>query len=395
MKKKTKINFLFFFGAIFLFTVFIEIIMQIIAPPRLIKVGTVRAPKADLYGWAPMPNSHGIFENPDTGEKSKFTTNSQGWRDVEHSFGKPKDITRILFLGDSNTWGYVPLNKLYTRQVEYLLKKRGFKNIEVISIGLCGWGTDLALEALQREGIRYNPDIVIYQFCDNDIVDNLQPIENYKYGDPGFGKLFKYELDKGILKKIKLRCSPVAVPLFKKMLLKSALIYNINKLKNNSVDAFLSITHLNNKSPIDPFFTIYYDGSVGENENIIKGWKLFEELIKKMKLICFENNAEFIVFAQTGDDGGVYWNTKWGGVKSDGGKNFVLYNGKEYFVDFRRPLIDLIEVSKRNNILLINPTRPYNRYKYDPHPNEIGNKNMALDIVNFLINHMSIFKNNA
>jgi len=155
-----------------------EFILSIVAPPRHIRAGTLDSPKAKIYGWAPLPDNHDFIVNPDTGKKSYFVTNSQGWRDVEHNFKKPHGILRILFLGDSNTWRYVPLDDLYTRKTETLLKDKGFNNIEVISIGACGWGTDQLLEALMAEGLKYEPDLVIYQFCDNDIFDNLEPSEN-------------------------------------------------------------------------------------------------------------------------------------------------------------------------------------------------------------------------
>lgn len=392
MARNFKINFLISLSAIVLSMLLMEAIFQIIAPPRLFKAGTIKAPKAKLYGWAPLPSSREVFLNPDTGEKWYFTTNSQGWRDVEHSFEKPEGTIRILFLGDSNTWGYVPLDDLYTRQAEFLLKERGFKNIEVISIGVGGWGTDQLSEALEKEGIKYKPDIVIYQFCDNDIIDNLAPFKTADMDGGHWEKVFKYKFEGGVLKKIELHRSETKMLGIKAALLKSALVYNISKMKNKSIDNMLSITHLNNKGSINPLFTTYRDNAAGEDEALYEGWKLFEQLVLKMKLDCEKNSAKFIIFAQTGEEDERIWNMKWNSLQTDGASDFIIWRGKKYIIDIKLPLKHLAEICKKNNITLIEPKRQYNRYKYDPHPDKEGNRNMAFDIADFLVNQGLLLK---
>ena len=128
----------------------VEVFLRVTTSRPEIRVGTTRTQNSEFYGWAPVPNSTTTFINPDTGEKHTVHINSKGWKDVEHAYKKLKGTVRILFLGDSYTYGIVPLKALYTRRVRQKLLARGVTNIEIISIGVGSWGTDQELEALAR-----------------------------------------------------------------------------------------------------------------------------------------------------------------------------------------------------------------------------------------------------
>ena len=381
MKAGFKSNFLIAFISALLSLLLAEAGLRMLVPCREFKVGDLSSPKSVIYGWAPLPNNRRIFKNPDTGEKIYFDTNSQGWRDIEHDFVKTGDVFRILFLGDSNTWGYVPLDELYTRQTEFLLNKKGF-NTEVINMAVGGWGTDQLLEALQVEGIKYSPDIVIYQFYENDIANNLMPFETTSSSGISWNKAFKYEIDGENLKRVIMNRPSVKRPI-KDFLLKSALLYNLNKVKNKSIDLMTKVTNSGKRGAIDPFFTTYRDMPGG---NIDKGWELFERLIIEMDLVCRQNNAKFIVFAQSGEKGEKDWNIRWNGLKTEAGRDFAIWEGKKYPVNLNLPLKRLRDICRGNNIDIIEPKREYHRYEYDAHPNKAGNVNMAYDIIDFLIN---------
>ena len=92
---------------------------------------------------------------------------------MEHAITKPDDVNRIVVIGDSHTYGVVPLEDVYTRRLEAIFHQHGYRNIEVITLGVGAWGADQKLWVLEREGIHYKPDIVLYQFAANDIGDNL------------------------------------------------------------------------------------------------------------------------------------------------------------------------------------------------------------------------------
>ena len=108
--------------------------------------------------------------------------NGGGWRDRKRALDKPDGVYRILALGDSNTFGFiVPAEKTYTRMLEDRLRADGI-DAEVLNMGVAGWGTDQALEALRRDGVLHQPDLVIVQFDENDLGENLRYRDTGKFG---------------------------------------------------------------------------------------------------------------------------------------------------------------------------------------------------------------------
>jgi hypothetical protein len=66
-------------------------------------------------------------------------------------------VFRIVVIGDSNTFGVgVPIEKHFTQLLEGY-----FRDLEVINLGVPGFGIDQELLFLQTEGFRYRPDLVI------------------------------------------------------------------------------------------------------------------------------------------------------------------------------------------------------------------------------------------
>ncbi|MDV2503589.1 MAG: SGNH/GDSL hydrolase family protein [bacterium] len=384
-----KKNLLFLTITILLCLLLIELILQYISPPILVGVGTFRGSKSNILGWAPFPNKQYTFVNPDTSKVSYFTTNSQGWKDVEHHFDKPDDVVRILFIGDSVTWGYVYPSDLYTRQVERLLTKRLSSKVEVISIGVYAWGTDQALEVLQVEGLKYHPDIVVYQFTLNDVIDNTLPNETTKPGDAYLSKTFRYEIVNGVLEKRKLEPTPNRK--IKNFLLRSAIAYNLNIVRYKIIYHFRKINDRKKVrdrwreiayNPESPHFLFSRDK---EPERVKNAWKLLEALIAKMKLVSEKNNSRLIIFAVFGDNAKRARDIKRKRFHTDGSSDYVMKEGQRYLIDYKRPLKNLSKICERNDILIIKPVRQYDRYDNDGHPNAIGNKRMAQDVVEFFL----------
>ncbi len=230
---KKKVLFLVFSTIISLIAA--ELFIRLVSPPVVQGAGTDQTEKAALYGWAMPPGKIFQFIDPDAGLKSFFKINSQGWKDVEHAFEKPNGTFRILFLGDSNTFGVVTPKDLYSRKVEELLTTKVKTTVEVISIGLAGWGTDHALEALINEGFRYKPDIVIYQFCGNDITDNTYPSANLAENSIQWKKPFRYKIVNGQLSRESLNPQKASnSEKINRLLRKSALYYHAERLLSAS-----------------------------------------------------------------------------------------------------------------------------------------------------------------
>lgn len=120
-------------------------------------------------GWRLNP---GVEDRDIGGQRVRI--NAKGLRGAEVAYEKPAGIERILFLGDSVTYGW-QLDEVDTfpRQVEERLEGQGGLAIESINAGVSGyspWQEDLYL---RREGVRYDPDVVVVCFVLNDAVEKF------------------------------------------------------------------------------------------------------------------------------------------------------------------------------------------------------------------------------
>jgi hypothetical protein len=124
-----------------------------------------------ILGWALQPNTTYLNEIPE-GTVS-VTYNSEGWRDLEHDVEKPYGVFRILVLGDSfMEANSIKLDDTFHRQVEELARAAG-SNVEVINMGVAGYGTLQEYLVFQEIGHLYNPDLVLVGFFDeNDLINN-------------------------------------------------------------------------------------------------------------------------------------------------------------------------------------------------------------------------------
>lgn len=128
----------------------------------------------EVLGYKPVPNTAGWYY----GEVSSFISmNEHGFRDTNHSYDKPENTYRILILGDSFSEGkQVSLENTYWKHIERALKVcPSFKNtnIEMINLGVGGYGTLQQYLMLQQYGWLYDPDFIVLQiYINNDIMDN-------------------------------------------------------------------------------------------------------------------------------------------------------------------------------------------------------------------------------
>lgn len=120
-----------------------------------------------------VPNA--VFWHTSVDGQWKFTTNSQGFRNVRDiPYEKPQGTVRILSLGDSQTQGFeVRQEYTFSSIMQRYLEKHGI-NAEVINAGVSGFGTAEELVFLENEGIKYQPDIVVLGFYANDLDDNIK-----------------------------------------------------------------------------------------------------------------------------------------------------------------------------------------------------------------------------
>ena len=94
----------------------------------------------------------------------RVTYNSEGWRDVEHNFENRLGAVRVLVLGDSFMEAYsVELYDAFPRRIEQFASEKGF-DIEVINLGVGGYGTLQEYWYFARLGNYMNPTLCYWVF---------------------------------------------------------------------------------------------------------------------------------------------------------------------------------------------------------------------------------------
>jgi lysophospholipase L1-like esterase len=116
------------------------------------------------------PNTHVIIQNHYLSKRRiEIRTNSLGYRNPE--IGK-KQKTRILFLGDSITFGsYLQEEETFVRLVETISAHRG-QNWETINASVKSISLANELAILRETGVSTDPDIVVINFYLNDFAES-------------------------------------------------------------------------------------------------------------------------------------------------------------------------------------------------------------------------------
>jgi hypothetical protein len=134
---------------------------------------SLRAPDP-TRGWVLVPNGSSFQRTRDYGVLVE--TNALGMRDRPHAVEKAPGTFRIVVLGDSYMEAYqVPLEA----SLPYMLQERlAARRVEVLNLGVGGYGTAQQLLTLRDEGLRFRPDLVVLAFyLGNDLQNNSYAIE--------------------------------------------------------------------------------------------------------------------------------------------------------------------------------------------------------------------------
>jgi hypothetical protein len=99
-----------------------------------------------------------------------LSTNSDGMRGSrDYAEAKPAEVRRLVLLGDSFTFGEgVSDSETYAHQLSLFLPR-----LEVLNLGVHGYGNDQMLLALREGGLRYHPDLVVLGFVHEDLDRNI------------------------------------------------------------------------------------------------------------------------------------------------------------------------------------------------------------------------------
>jgi lysophospholipase L1-like esterase len=123
--------------------------------------------KDDALGWRLRPST----TQPWGG--ISVTTNAKGLRGPEIPYEKT-DARRILYLGDSVTFGYMVerWEDTFPYAIEARLEASGM-DVETVNSGVGGWSCWQHLVFLEDEGLRYEPDLVVVGFVLNDVTEKF------------------------------------------------------------------------------------------------------------------------------------------------------------------------------------------------------------------------------
>jgi lysophospholipase L1-like esterase len=130
--------------------------------PRL---GTVLIPGAS--GWW-------------TQEEHEFVVpvriNAAGRRDLDRSLDPPPGTFRVLLLGDSFVEAFqVPIEDTFARRLEQQLTALAGRPVEVVSMGVSGYGTAGEYLWYREVGRQFRPDLVLLSFYPGNDVRNNSP----------------------------------------------------------------------------------------------------------------------------------------------------------------------------------------------------------------------------
>lgn len=143
-----------------------------------------------VLGSALIPNATGWW----TQEEHEFVVpvriNAEGRRDLDRSRDKPPGTMRILLLGDSFVEAMqVPMADTFARGLERRLGEMQGRPVEVVSMGVSGYGTASEYLWYRDVGRHYHPDVVLLSFYPgNDVRNNsptLEPVLKPVYASDG------------------------------------------------------------------------------------------------------------------------------------------------------------------------------------------------------------------
>lgn len=168
---------LLFFGCV-AGLVLCEFAVRILAPQALTSDVIMGDPDVD---YRLQPNARGHMSSPEY--SADIRINSLGFRGPEITPVKKAGVARVLFLGDSFTFGHgLEENETLPYLVGRELEAEYPGKFEVVNGGVYGYSTADELNLLKKFGLPLQPDVVVTLLMTNDFADNPT---GYRLGDHG------------------------------------------------------------------------------------------------------------------------------------------------------------------------------------------------------------------
>ncbi len=137
--------------------------------------------KDDRLGWKLRPGVN------DRWGDVEVSVNERGFRGPVVPDQKPPGVARIVYLGDSVTFGYrvARWEETYPFVVEPLVEARASRSVETINLAVEGYSQWQQAIVLADEGDRYRPDLVVVGFVLNDVTEMFH-LARFGGADEGF-----------------------------------------------------------------------------------------------------------------------------------------------------------------------------------------------------------------
>ena len=148
---------------------FFAVVPELLLRPIALPATTIFMPDKDL-DWKLRPNAEDSWGN------ARVKINSKGHIGPEIDYAKPENTFRVLFLGDSVTFGFgiKDYSDTYVAQFESLLgNTTPDLKVETVNAGVGGYSPWQYYTALSKEGIKYAPDAVVVSFVLNDVTEKM------------------------------------------------------------------------------------------------------------------------------------------------------------------------------------------------------------------------------
>lgn len=253
-----------------------ELSIALIAPQQ---VWMAETPKSFFLrydpdiGWVNRAGAEGVDQPPKGLPGFRVTINRHGYRGPEVVLAKPPGVRRILFLGDSNTFGY---GIREGERFSDLLAKTAPPRTEILNLGVFGYGTDQEAIYLERQALKLAPDQVILAVSAGDLSDVMSSV------NAGAAKPFCRIIDG----KFSIHNIPVppSTPLLSSRSLKSrtkVFLYRHSHLFRLVLARVLALNR-------------YMVDTVQEMDER-EGFGVMLEIIKGMKRVCMESGIDFKV----------------------------------------------------------------------------------------------------
>jgi len=132
-------------------------------------------PKTSIFeedrelGWRMRSNAVGEWGDV------RVATNARGLRGPDLPYAKPAGVRRVLFLGDSVTFGYgvERSDDVFAFRAGRELAAALDAPVEVVNAAVGGYSPWQERQVLAGEGLRYAPDLLVVGFVLNDVTEKL------------------------------------------------------------------------------------------------------------------------------------------------------------------------------------------------------------------------------